>query len=203
MGSTPKLPRWVREPEVPGYASAHRLLPDEPRLYGTESLFGDWSGQVLLLSTMFAPAAHVRARLRAGDPRPYAHDPNWPSHRLLLELARPIEWNGLLHGAALANLLREGGRRTAGRPHTHEALEHGVAVTRFTVEHMPNLEWIVCLGELAWNVAARAVGVEGRWSRFRDAGRTLGPLVPAFNTSARVPRDRIDDAWRTVLAVAA
>ena len=52
MCSTPPLPNWITEADVPGYVAAHRLCPGEPRLFGTESLYGDWGavGAVPLLA---------------------------------------------------------------------------------------------------------------------------------------------------------
>src|SRR5262245_52165604 len=108
--TTPPLPGWIRLAEVPGYTAAHRLCPEEARLYGTASLYGDWGGRVLLLAKDFGPSCIVRERIAAGDPRPYRHGPAVQTNVRLQQLARPLEGLGLLYGSALANLLRDDGR---------------------------------------------------------------------------------------------
>ena len=72
---TPPLPPWIREAAVGGYLTAHTLLPGETRLYGTESLYGDWDAPVLLLAKDFAPSKVLHERLAAGETRPYRHEP--------------------------------------------------------------------------------------------------------------------------------
>ena len=47
---TPALPDWIRDADVSGYVAAHQLCVGESRLFGTESLYGDWNGAVLLLA---------------------------------------------------------------------------------------------------------------------------------------------------------
>jgi hypothetical protein len=69
--ATPVLPTWITEAHVPGYVAAQRLCPGEPRLFGTESLYGDWGGAVQLLAKDFGPTRIVHDRLAAGEPRPY------------------------------------------------------------------------------------------------------------------------------------
>jgi hypothetical protein len=48
MRETPPLPPWITSAAVDGHENAHVLCPRETRLYGTESLYGDWDGAVLL-----------------------------------------------------------------------------------------------------------------------------------------------------------
>lgn len=72
---TPPLPPWIRDARVDGYLTAHALLPDETRVYGTESLYGDWDAPVLLLAKDFAPSKILHERLASGETRPYRHEP--------------------------------------------------------------------------------------------------------------------------------
>jgi hypothetical protein len=46
---TPQLPEWVRSYRLAGYRNIYELVPLETRLYGTESLYGDWNGDLRLL----------------------------------------------------------------------------------------------------------------------------------------------------------
>jgi hypothetical protein len=195
---TPPLPDWIRHAQVPGYTTAHQLCPDEPRLFGTESLYGDWAGSVLLLAKDFGPSRILRARLAAGDPRPYRHEPGMLANVRLRELAAPVEELGLLYGSALANLLRDDGRVSGALPNREQALAYGAQVARFTVERMPALRWIVCLGLEAWECSRSALGLEGDWRAHRDSGEPLGPLVAAFHPSARVSRERMERPWEAL-----
>ena len=50
MRKTPKIPRWICDFTHPGYTNVLSFLPRCPRLYATETLFGDWDASVLLLA---------------------------------------------------------------------------------------------------------------------------------------------------------
>ena len=195
MRSTPPLPTWITDADVPGYIAAHRLVQGEPRLFGTESLYGDWGGEVLLLAKDFGPTRIVCDRIAADDPRPYRHEPTMRANRQLHRLAAPVEGMGLLYGSALGNLLRDDGRVSGALPNRARAMGYGVEVVRFVLEHMPARRWVVCLGREAWEVATAALGVEGDWRAHRDAGEPLGPLVAAFHPSARVGTAAMARAW--------
>ncbi|MGH7287592.1 MAG: hypothetical protein ACREI8_06185 [Myxococcota bacterium] len=176
--------------------TAHELCPGETRLFGTESLYGDWGGRVLLLAKDFASSCFVRRRIEGGEPRPYRHECRMITNRRLVELARPLEELGLLYGSALANLLRDDGKITGALPNRAEALEYGARVLRFVLAHMPARRWVVCLGDDAWDCATRALGLEGDWRARRESAEPLGPLVAAFHPAARVSRERLSKPWK-------
>src|SRR5262245_35358786 len=142
--STPALPQWILEAQVLGYSTAHRVLPDETRLYGTESLYGDWNGSVLLLAKDFAPSRILHERLAARHPRPYSHDPDLGTNKRLIRFAGHLARSndpancGMLYGSALANLLRDDGNFSGSLPNRPQAMKHGVDVLCFVVEHMPH-----------------------------------------------------------------
>jgi hypothetical protein len=196
--STPPLPTRITEAAVPGYVAAHRLVPGEPRLFETESLYGDWGARVLLLAKDFGPTRIVRDRIAAGDPRPYRHEPTMRANRQLQRLAGPVEGMGLLYGSALGNLLRDDGQISGALPNRAAAMAYGVEVVRFVLEHMPARRWVVCLGREAWEVATAALGIEGDWRAHRDAGEPLGALVAAFHPSARVAAAVMARPWSTI-----
>ena len=198
MVSTPLLPDWIRHAAVPGYVTAHGLCPAATRLYGTESLYGDWSGSVLLLAKDFGPSWIVRDRIEEADPDPYRHAKGMRANRVLQVLAQPLEQHGLLYGSALANLLRDDGNVSGALPHRKLALDYGTRVARFVIESMPNLRCIMCMGAEAWECASRALGREGDWVEHRDSGRPLGPLIPAFHSSARVRREQLVRPWESL-----
>lgn len=186
---------------MPGYATAHELCPGEPRLYGTESLYGDWNGRVLLLAKDFAPSRLLRCRIRAGVHRPYRHEPEMRTNKTLIRLAGPHEHMGLLYGSALANLLRDDGQLSGSLPNREQALAYGTEVLRyFVIENMPRLESIVCMGAEAWKCASRATGVAGDWQEYRDSGKRLGKLVAVFHPAARVAKARMEAPWTLLSA---
>lgn len=195
----PHLPEWITHAAVPGYSTAHLLCPGERKLYGTESLYGDWEGEVLLLAKDFGPSSFLRARVEAGDPAPYRHEPSWSTNVRLRKLAGPYEGRGLLYGSALANLLRDDNARSGALPNRAEAMRYGVRVLQeVTLPSMPRLEWIVCLGGDAWECASRATGTKGDYAAARDRGRPCGMLVPAFHPVARVGFRRLQLPWRVL-----
>jgi uracil-DNA glycosylase len=71
-------------------------------------------------------------------------------------------------------------------------------VLEFVIEHMPNLERIVCLGHESWECATAAEGVSGEWQQHRDSGTRLGRLVAAYHPAARVSTARIAAAWQAL-----
>ncbi len=186
--STPELPRWIREAQVRGYATAHRLVAGERRLFGTETLWGDWSGRVLVLAKDWGPSRLLRERVAAGEATPWRHEPRMLTNRRLMRLAalagigcasvsseRASDEGrarvmsdasergcGALYGSALVNLLREDGRVSGSLPNRRAALQYGVEVLRFVRTHMPALEFVVCLGREAREAAEAAFGVSAR-----------------------------------------
>lgn len=159
---TPPLPDWIRSARVPGYITAHVRLPGVTRLFGTETLYGDWDGQVLLLAKDFAASRVLEERLARGEPDPYRHGTDSESltnrrpKRFLPLLGCGSGSEGFLYGSALANLLREDGEMSGSLPNRREALPYGMAVLTFVVSHMPNLRVILCMGWEARVVRDRA-----------------------------------------------
>jgi hypothetical protein len=190
MSAPPVLPCWIRNTRVDGYRVAHEICPDETRLYGTEDLYGNWNGRVLLLAKDWGPSCILGRRLMCGDPRPYYHGPKMKANRPFVAFAGPHAHLGLRYESALANLLRDDGRTRGTLPKRDAAIEYGIRATRFTVDHMPNLRWIVCMGNEAWECATGALGLQGDWRPHRDSGTPLDRLIAAFHPSARISRER-------------
>jgi hypothetical protein len=192
---TPLLPGWIRCARVSGYATAHAVCPAETRLFGTESLYGDWGGRLLLVAKDWGPSRILRARMEAGEMRPYRHEPGMLTNRRLQRLAGPFRDLGILYGSALGNLLRDDGRVSGSLPNPAEALAYGARVLRFTIHHMPRLEWIVCLGAEAWACACGATGCAGDWQAHRDDAIPFGPLIAAYHPAARVGAPAMQRPW--------
>lgn len=193
--ATPPLPDWIICARVPGYVSAHALCPGEIRLYGTESLYDDWNGRVLLLAKDFGPSRIVRKRIADSDLRPYRHEPKMLTNVRLQQLAAQFETHGLLYGSALANLLREDGEVSGALPNRAEALAYGTRVLGFAIEHMPRLEWIMCLGLEGWACACAATKQAGGWREHRNNGKPLGRLIAALHPASRASWERMRQPW--------
>src|SRR5262245_25967632 len=106
MLRTPLLPDWIRNADVHGYVAAHQLCPTETRLFGTESLYGDWGGRVLVLAQDFGPMRMVLDRIASCNARPFSHKDGMRTNDRLQHLAGPLCAAGLVYGSALGNLLR-------------------------------------------------------------------------------------------------
>jgi hypothetical protein len=164
---TPTIPSWIRDFAYPGYANVYSLdgLKHEPKLFCTETLFGDWDASTLFYAKDAAPANVIRARIQAGDPNPWRHgvrgvDPmGYQTNERVEELAGLFR-GSILYGSALAHMLKEDDETsgsladfTSGRLH-----DHLKRVLGFVVENMPNLEGIVCLGNEAHGLVSSCTG---------------------------------------------
>jgi len=108
----PTVPEWTRKFSYPGWTNAFHLLPTNNRLYGTETLFGDWNSQVLLLLKDCGPTGELK--LGITDPHetnPWRHAQRelgdkggCRTNEGLVEFASILP-GGKLYGSATANML--------------------------------------------------------------------------------------------------
>lgn len=167
MVPTPPLPSWIRNYRTRCYTNVYAMCPAERRLYGTESLYGDWSAELLLLAKDFGPSGLVRGRIRAGETRPFRHT-DWrreprhtlgaKSNRTLYRLAERIPCRKL-YGSALAGLLRDDGAGSGTLGDRREIEPYVGRVLRFALAHLPNLRAVACLGRDAWDFALGGLGL--------------------------------------------
>lgn len=153
---TPSIPSDIRGIGVKGYVSVYELLPEEQRLFGTESMFGDWHSPLLLLAQDFAPAQFVRDRIAQRHPDPYSHDPKITTNRNLEDMSSSAVQLGALYGSALGPLLKDTAGFGSALPNAGAALAATERVLQFTIESMPNLRAIVCMGSVAYKAVQRA-----------------------------------------------
>lgn len=212
--SRPRVPDWVRNHvPPPGWTNVFALVPSNDHLYGTETLFGDWDGQTLLLAKDGAPTQVIRALRDRGDPRPWRHaqrelgDPGgWKTNESIAAAAAMLP-GGKLYGSATANLLCDDPRWSRSLPGffvpgpLHDYLRR---VLTWVLTSMPNVQRVACLGEEAWFLTSEVIGrsdVANLFSRHREAqqlvvGTCGGKYIaahPLFHPAARVS----DDAKRT------
>lgn len=165
------IPEWIRALRAEGYTNIFELC-DPPTIYGTEHLFGDWDGSLLVLGKDFAPAGEVRLLAAQPADRVYRHNDGDGRYRTGLRtnrrLARILYGDGsLIDGRASRNcgtlygnacfFLKEGNasaRLTGWRP-GEPVFDGSALVVRHVVDHMPNLRAIVCLGMEALRLASK------------------------------------------------
>jgi len=175
----PAVPDWLRAEVPERYTSVYEVDPSETRIYGTESLYGNWHGKLLVLAQDFANAEFVRARKAARHPRPFSHDPR---NKTNLRLCPLLEESGLtteaLYGSALGGALKETDGTGDELPNRAEARRYGERVVGFTVDTMPNLKAISCLGVFAWECVWRAFGLGTLTQASQDRRRLLRAREP-------------------------
>lgn len=177
----PQVPVWISGYTPPsGWTNVFQLVPSNRNLYGTETLFGDWSGRTLLLAKDGAPTHVIRGLRDKGESQPWRHaqrclgdDGGWRTNETLERMAASIP-GGKLYGSATANLLYDDPRWSRALPgffagSLHEYLKRVLA---WVLDSMPNLEQVACLGNEAWFLTCSVLGNPGAakgFARFRDA----------------------------------
>ena len=162
--TTPPIPSWIKELRVPGYRNIYEYELGQQNLYGTETLFGDWSGELLLLAKQFAPSTYVEDRIQANELTPYHHKPSLPTNKHLRELVAGYG-GGVLYASACF-FLRDDGEWSGSLPNKAQVLTASRPIFEFTLEHMPNLRTVACLGKDAWEFA---VGEDNGWREHMEA----------------------------------
>lgn len=209
---TPPIPDWMKNTRVSGYTNIYELLPNEPRVYGTESLFGDWNGRVLLLAQDFAPAQFVKDRIANGDADPFRHEPRLRTNISLLRHTQSIRYSddpltcGVLYGSALAGLCKNEGGFRGKLDNIASAAEYGSRVLRHTIQHMKRLQVVVALGNepSAMIAATLCDGVD--WKLARDSNTPVRTregfyVVFASHPVASIKREVVRQRWNTVASL--
>lgn len=153
---TPPIPASIRDLQLEGFTNVYELLPDEPRLFALESVYGRWDGKILVLDSAPTHVQVVKARLQRKTLRPYCQHET-PSTYGLARLAFPLARHGVLAGSVFGPMLVT----SSGRDHlidTREANRKAVApMLRFVMKNMPNLKAVVCLGVTAYEFVLHAM----------------------------------------------
>jgi hypothetical protein len=154
MRRTPRVPEWIKNFRHPKYVNVYELLPSEKRLFGTETLYGDWDADVLLLAQDLGMVSALTARIEDQHSTPYGHGESVLSNLQLIDLVnRYLATSKLLYGSAIASLWRndEVVRGKSGAPPNWSTLLHSFVT--------PVIRWVVskgkfravaCLGDCAW-----------------------------------------------------
>ncbi|MFG0300058.1 MAG: hypothetical protein ACF8K1_10715 [Phycisphaerales bacterium JB047] len=201
---TPPIPDWIRSYRCPKgrFRNIYEYAPEESRLYGTESMFGDWDGELLLLGQDFCCTDDVEQWINQGRERVFAHNPTMITNRSL-ELHTRGFGCGMLYGSALAGMLKIGGSNS-GLPGWSHMRGHLSEVLRFTIEHMSNLSAIACMGSAAWDLCHHADEREhiplSHALKYRCPSRFDGLPVYAMPHPARArsvlgSKERVQERW--------
>lgn len=200
--TTPPIPRWIKELRLSGYRNIYEYELGQQNLFGTETLFGDWFGELLLLAKDFAPSKYVEDRIREHDPIPYHHEPSLPTNKNLLKLVAGYE-SGILYTSACF-LLRDDGEWSGRLPNRPQVLAASRPIFDFTMEHMPNLRAVACLGKDAWEFA---VGQNAGWRDHMetripfllDGGEFFAHAHPGSFGVMNRGRDNVAEDWKAML----
>ncbi|MFI4881054.1 MAG: hypothetical protein ACIAQU_00555, partial [Phycisphaerales bacterium JB064] len=145
---TPPIPASIRDLRIKGFTNAYELLPDEPRLFALESVYGRWDGQILVLDSAPTHVNVVRARLERKTLRPYCQHETACTYGLA-RLAFPLAPRGILAGNVFGPMLINSNTRHGLKIHREAVRKEMAPMLRFVMKNMPNLKAIVCLGPTA------------------------------------------------------
>ncbi len=192
------------------------IVPSNEWLYGTETLFGDWSGSTLLLAKDGAPTHVIRTLAARGESRPWRHacrergDTGGCRTNEFITDAAAMLPGGKLYGSATANLLYDDPAWSRSLPGFYNGDLHRYLsrVLGWVITSMPNLERIMCLGAEAWFLANKclqpAVAVPD-FAAHRDHNRSISCqsgarriwLQPLYHPAARVSTAAKLRGWTT------
>ena len=164
-------PDCVRFPKIHEYKTIYEYddrFKDEQKLFGTETLFGDWDAEVLFLAQDFGPTKLIDDRIARGERNPFRHTcwihdkrPNTkghpvprdggPTNRTLYRLAQNITCKKL-YGSCLIGLMRTSDTNTGPLKNPDKAIEYGRDVlSKFVYPKIARtLRAVFCLGEDSW-----------------------------------------------------
>jgi len=215
----PKVPDWIKTHIPPrGWTNVFTLVPSNEHLYGTETLFGDWDGQTLLLAKDGAPTGVIRELRDKGEKRPWRHaqrelgdSGGYKTNENLAAAAATLP-GGKLYGSATANLLCDDPRWSRSLPgfRTGPLHEYLKRVLEWVLESMPNVERIACLGQEAWFLTSIVLGRADLSSKFTRARNSCEPLIgncrgkqlsvfALFHPAARVPDNAKRACWSAMM----
>ncbi len=185
-----------------GYRNIYEYALGQQNLYGTETLFGEWSGALLLLAKDFAPSKYVEDRIRAQELVPYHHKPSLPTNGHLRELLKG--YNGRILYASACFFLRDDGKWSGPLPNKQEALDRSRPIFDFTIEHMSNLRAVACLGKEAWEFAVEAgtgwrEHMEARRPVIRNGRKFFALAHPGKYGTMNRGKDKVAEDWTAML----
>ena len=180
---TPPIPASLRDLRIKGFTNVYELLPNEPRLFALESVYGRWDGKILVLDSAPTHVQVVKARLQRRTLRPYCQHET-PSTFGLARLAFPVARHGVLAGSVYGPMLVT----SNGRDHLIDTRDRDrkalAPMLRFVMKNMPNLKAVVCLGVTAYEFVLHAMTSKTisytTLPKYPDEFDALEPVRPIF-----------------------
>jgi hypothetical protein len=195
-------------------------------LYATETLYGDWNSEILLLAQDALPAAALIALIeknlsngftkesawRHADRVRYGDKKGWRTNEALKRLMDKFApGKNALYGSAAAHMLfSDGGlnfRQNLVGFSNKILTEHLVQVLHWVILQMPNLKFIMCLGKQAWRISNLAANTHklSEFSAYRKDGAFIEVAIldrsikifAAFHPMAIKNRYEIENSWIT------
>ncbi len=201
MDTTPELPLEIRgfiDPEET-CTNVYEILPNETKLYGTESLvdengvtepswkYGYWkSAELLLLAQDPSNLKTIQRRCDEGHPDPFCafdwrFDKKGQPQRDGNETNRNLHWLGQqidcrkLYGSAFVGLLKHGSNRSDPLPKGPAVRRYQRDVLKWVVDpsRTPRLRAIACLGRKARDLVAKVLLDRVERGRFKKVGSAV------------------------------
>ena len=215
MKKTPVLHTEIKKFKYPGYINVFEMMPDAKSLYGTETLYGDWDGCILLLAKDAAPLNVIKKLIKKEGVKAWRHaqrelgdEGGWRTNERLVKLCEPIKV-GKLYGSVAANMLLKQDGWSRPLPDIKKQGElrcYLKFVLTWVSTEMDKLEVIACLGADAWHVASEAIGkgeVKNDYAKYRDEGRALEGIIGGkkiiltahYHPAARVSNEKHLKSW--------
>jgi hypothetical protein len=174
-----KIPEKIKNIRVDGYKNIFDFESnpfadaDHPNLWGTETLFGDWDGKLLIVLKDFSSTEFLKNR---SDNRPiYSHAPNNRTNQNLVSFLKEAGYDtsseqntscGILYISAC--FLMRCGSGLSGRI-SPRALRASWDVIDFTISKMPNLTDIALCGREAFDTFNRVVPFDHHRAKMKNA----------------------------------
>lgn len=180
-----------------GYVNINEIYTQRDRLFGTETLCGDYSGKLLVLAQDFACAENVRTSAVKGNP--FAHYPALQTNISLVKTLRCAGFNVSIDGRGAAEcgvvygsivwLLKDTDNNSSRLPNRAKAIAASGPVIRHTIASMRGLKTIVCLGAVAYEGLASLHGLARSWSGdiLDECSYAISKSIQVFPTSHPSP----------------
>lgn len=157
------------------YTNIYEICPNEPYVFGTESLYGDWDAELLILEQDAGPAGEFERLRDNNHERPFAHRewrPGYPrynpkdgtggaaTNEIVYRLGEHLAC-AKLYGSALIGMCRPRTNYSKDKPPPDTGIRpHCVEVLRWVLDphQTPELRAVMCLGKKARNFVDLARG---------------------------------------------
>jgi hypothetical protein len=186
MFKTPSIPENIKRLRPPpGFVNPFEIGIQGPNLFGTETLCGDWHGDLLLLAQDFAPAEEVQAVMKKhGSSGAWRHNDGDGRYHIGLftnqnicqhlgDIGRAVDLGGkgsfssrVLYGNASFFL-------KVGNTNPARGVIASAPIFEFVVSNMPNLKAVACLGRPAFDGVMRWLRIAADWRMHLNARKPV------------------------------